>query len=111
MKLDREMVQLLLLNIVVWVGLSLDLLGVWQTTMDIKTDFIPKPGDRVKQKMSSGQTVTYVWAICPDCLEGRWISLTQSNKLSFTGRCKKCSILRAKTQGWVRGGIIVETTK
>jgi len=29
MRVDKEMVQILLLNLVVWVGLGLDLMGVW----------------------------------------------------------------------------------
>lgn len=79
--------------------------------MDIPTDFIPKPGDRIKHKSPSGVTTTYIWATCSDCLKSRWISITNFNRLGPPRRCKECSISRAKNQGWVRGGIIVETTK
>lgn len=32
-----------------------------------------------------------VWVICPDCDEGRWVLEGNTKRISFTGRCMKCS--------------------
>ena len=68
--------------------------------MKIQTDFIPKPGDRIRRRYPSGQIHSFVWAICPDCSKGRWVADFSFKGPTFTGRCKKCNIARAKRSGW-----------
>ena len=68
--------------------------------MKIQTDFTPKPGDKVRHRRPSGQIATYVFAICPDCSEGRWISISNFNRPGFDGCCQKCNLIRAKKAGW-----------
>ncbi len=79
--------------------------------MDISVDFTPKPGDRTGHRDSKGRLTTYVWVTCPDCLKSRWISIANFHKLGPPRRCRECSISRAKNQGWVTDGVIVETPK
>jgi len=68
--------------------------------MKIQTDFIPKPGDRIRRRYPSGQIHSFVWVICPDCSEGRWVADLSFKRLAFTGRYKNCNIIRAKKGGW-----------
>lgn len=67
--------------------------------MNIAVDFIPKPGDRIRYP-SSGKQRTFIWVVCPDCGEGRWLMQCQINRPGFSGRCKKCAVAFAKTIGW-----------
>ncbi len=67
--------------------------------MNIAVDFIPKPGDRIRYP-SSGKQRTFIWVVCPGCGEGRWLVQCQTNRLGFSGRCKKCAVAFAKTIGW-----------
>jgi len=60
--------------------------------MNITVDFIPKPGDKIKRKSPSGKDMTYIRVTCPNCGEGRWITIYSAKKASYTGLCKKCSI-------------------
>ncbi len=60
--------------------------------MDIKTDFIPKNGDRIKAPSSlAGHMRWYQFVVCPDCGFGRWVPDSVINRECFTGRCKPCS--------------------
>lgn len=72
--------------------------------MEIVTDFIPKPGDRIKHRIPSGRIGTFVWAVCPDCSKGRWVSISNFNHPGFTGRCLRCNIISAKKGGWSSSG-------
>ena len=75
--------------------------------MQILTDFIPKPGDKIKHKMPSGQLHIYIWVVCPDCFNGRWVQETNVKHPCFTGRCNKCSTKAAKDRGWTKSGFRV----
>ena len=68
--------------------------------MKIQTDFTPKPDDKVRRRGPSGQIRIFVFTICPDCLEGRWVDIYHFEKPGVDGCCKKCSIIRAKKRGW-----------
>ena len=70
--------------------------------MEILTDFIPKAGDRVRHRGNNGRIGTFIFVICPDCFEGRWITIYCFNKPAFTGRCKKCNIIIAG-ESWTSG--------
>lgn len=56
--------------------------------MNIETDFIPKVGDRVRQKTSSGRLGVFTWVICPNCFKGRWIEGRR-----VTNKCQDCYFL------------------
>ncbi len=76
--------------------------------MKIETDFTPKPGDKIRHRRPSGQISIYVFVICPDCSNGRWVSIHAFNLPGFTGRCKGCSLIRQKKGGWSNLGERVE---
>lgn len=40
----------------------------------------------------------YIWVICPDYGEGRWVDRGQARMVRFTGRCQKCYLEIAKQQ-------------
>jgi len=61
---------------------------------------MPKPGDISTITISSGLKKKYVWIVCPDCGEGRWIRESEPRRPFFTGRCGKCSIRKNKMEGW-----------
>jgi len=60
--------------------------------MDIKTDFIPKNGDRIKAPRSlTGYMRWYQFIVCPSCGLGRWMADNVVKRPCFTGKCKLCS--------------------
>jgi len=38
-----------------------------------------------------------IWVICPDCSEGRWVLKSYTRRILFTGRCRKCYMVEAKS--------------
>jgi len=40
----------------------------------------------------------FVWVICPDCSEGRWVQENRTKMPNFTGRCKVCYVKIAKRE-------------
>ena len=68
--------------------------------MEIVTDFIPEPDDIIKRITPSGQVLKYIWTLCPECSEGRWVALPTTKLPTFTGRCSKCYLKTAKLTGW-----------
>jgi len=76
--------------------------------MQIPTDFVPTPGDRIRRRQPSGGIRTLVWVLCPDCSEGRWVPIGTLNRPSFTGCCKRCILVRLKRGGWPCLGYYVE---
>jgi len=59
--------------------------------MDIKTDFIPKNGDRIRiPSRFNGYMRWYEFVVCPNCGLGRWIADNIVKRVCFTGKCKAC---------------------
>jgi len=52
-----------------------------------------KAGDREKKGK-----FWFVWVICPDCGEGRWVQEGRMKMPTFTGRCNKCRLKIAKQE-------------
>lgn len=59
---------------------------------------MPKAGDKMEAKNISGRVLEYIWVVCPDCSEGRWVDTFRAKTMRFTGRCKECHIKTAKRQ-------------
>lgn len=40
----------------------------------------------------------YVWVVCPDCREGRYVLSHHVRRPLFSGRCRKCSLALTKQE-------------